>query len=46
MVATVKRAAPDGSLVVFDLKGKIVQQVKGIDRPNNVDVEVWADAGR
>ncbi|MBL0160903.1 MAG: phytase [Bryobacterales bacterium] len=39
VVATVKRAAPDGSLVVFDLKGKIVQQVKGIDRPNNVDVE-------
>ena len=39
VVGTTKRAAPDGALVVFDLKGKIVQRVKGIDRPNNVDVE-------
>ncbi|HEY3441015.1 MAG TPA: hypothetical protein VGK29_09700 [Paludibaculum sp.] len=38
-MAAVKRAAPDGSLVIFDSKGRIVQQVKGIDRPNDVDVE-------
>lgn len=28
-----------GGLFVFDLSGKIVQVVKGLDRPNNVDVQ-------
>lgn len=29
-----------GALYVFDLDGKVKQVVEGIDRPNNVDVEV------
>lgn len=29
----------DGALYVFDLKGKIVNTVKGLKRPNNVDLE-------
>lgn len=28
-----------GALYVFDLRGRIVQQIKGLQRPNNVDVE-------
>ncbi|MEJ7605623.1 MAG: phytase [Bryobacteraceae bacterium] len=39
ILGTDKTAAPNGSLTVFDLKGK-KQQVSGnLDRPNNVDVE-------
>jgi len=39
IVGTDKEA--DGALYVFDLKGKIVQDkvVKGLKRPNNVDIE-------
>ena len=29
----------DGALVVFDLEGKVVKTVRGLRRPNNVDVE-------
>ncbi|GAB4395477.1 MAG: phytase [Microscillaceae bacterium] len=29
----------EGALYVFDLKGKIVKVVKGLKRPNNVDIE-------
>ncbi len=36
---TTKLAAPDGALIAFDLEGRIVQQITGLDRPNNVDVE-------
>lgn len=36
---TTKLAAPDGALIAFDLEGRIVQRVEGLDRPNNVDVE-------
>ncbi len=39
LIATNKVAAPDGSIVVYDLNGTILQVVEGIDRPNNVDVE-------
>jgi 3-phytase len=38
VVATNKTAAPAGSIVVFDLTGKILQTISGIDRPNNVDI--------
>jgi 3-phytase len=38
IVATKKIAAPGGALVVYDLAGKIVQSIPGLDRPNNVDV--------
>ena len=39
IIGTNKVKAPDGALVVFDLRGKIVQTVAGLDRPNNVDIE-------
>jgi len=38
IIGTDKSKSPDGGLFVFDLKGKIIQKVIGLDRPNNVDV--------
>lgn len=38
ILGTNKAAAPDGALVVFNLRGEVVQRVAGLDRPNNVDV--------
>lgn len=34
-----KAPAPAGAVGVFDLDGKLVQLIDGIDRPNNVDLE-------
>jgi 3-phytase len=45
VIGTTKLAAPDGALVVFDLNGKTVQSIPGIDRPNNVDVEYGLPLG-
>jgi 3-phytase len=45
IVGTNKVPAPRGALVVFDLNGKIVQTVAGLDRPNNVDVEYGLPIG-
>ncbi len=39
ILGTDKSEAPQGALFVFDLEGRIVQSIRGIDRPNNVDVE-------
>jgi 3-phytase len=39
ILVTNKAAAPRGGLVVFDLAGRTVQRIEGLDRPNNVDVE-------
>ncbi len=40
LLGTNKTSAKDGgALYVFDLNGKTRQVVKGLDRPNNVDVE-------
>jgi 3-phytase len=39
ILGTNKTAAPAGSLLVFGLDGKLRQEIKPIDRPNNVDVE-------
>jgi len=39
LLATNKAAAPRGALVVFDLAGRMLQRIDGLDRPNNVDVE-------
>jgi 3-phytase len=39
VIGTNKAPAPNGGLYVFDLYGRCVQKVLGIDRPNNVDVE-------
>lgn len=39
ILATDKTAAPQGALYLFDLQGRIVETVSGLDRPNNVDVE-------
>jgi 3-phytase len=47
VIATNKTAVPSGALVVYDLEGKIVQTIVGLDRPNNVDIRqsVLADEG-
>jgi 3-phytase len=39
VLGTLKVAAPEGALAVFGLDGKLRQLLKGVDRPNNVDVE-------
>lgn len=39
VIGTNKHKSPTGAIVVFDLKGKKLQTIEGIDRPNNVDVE-------
>ncbi len=39
ILATNKVRRPDGALYVFGLDGRTRQVVRGIDRPNNVDVE-------
>lgn len=38
IIATNKVAAPQGAVIVFDLDGKILQTISGVDRPNNVDI--------
>src|SRR5262245_17524666 len=38
IIGTNKVAAPNGAVVLFDLDGKILQTIAGIDRPNNVDL--------
>lgn len=45
IVGTDKSKAPAGGLFVFNLHGKTVQTIKGLDRPNNVDVEYAVDLG-
>jgi 3-phytase len=39
ILGTNKVAAPNGALVVFNLDGKVLQTIGGLDRPNNVDIE-------
>jgi 3-phytase len=39
IVATNKVEKPGGSVVVFDLDGKILQSIGNLNRPNNVDIE-------
>ena len=39
LIGTNKAKAPEGGLALFDLNGRLLQTVEGIDRPNNVDVE-------
>lgn len=34
-----KAPAPDGAVGVFDLDGKLLQLINGVDRPNNIDLE-------
>ncbi len=43
VLGTMKVAAPEGALAVFGLDGKLRQLLKGVDRPNNVDVEYGLD---
>lgn len=38
IVGTDKEAAPKGGLYVFNLGGKVVQTIRPLDRPNNVDI--------
>ncbi len=38
VIGTNKVKRPTGGLYVFNLDGKIVQKITGLDRPNNVDV--------
>lgn len=46
ILGTNKAKTPSGSLVVFDLNGKIIQTIDQIDRPNNVDVEYGFRLGK
>lgn len=39
ILGTDKAEGPKGGLVVFNLKGKIIQRIGNLDRPNNVDVK-------
>lgn len=39
ILGTDKTEAPAGGIYVFNLEGKIVQHIKGLNRPNNIDVE-------
>jgi 3-phytase len=39
IVGTNKVEKPRGSVIVFDLQGKILQTIPNLDRPNNVDIE-------
>src|SRR5262245_6881777 len=39
IVGTNKVEKPNGALLVFDMKGKILQTIGDLDRPNNVDIE-------
>jgi 3-phytase len=45
IVATNKVERPGGSLVVYDLNGKIIQTIGNLDRPNNVDIEQGIQLG-
>ena len=45
IVATNKVEKPGGSLVVYDLNGKIIQTIGNLDRPNNVDIEQGVKLG-
>lgn len=38
VIATNKARAPGGAIVVYDLKGKILQRIANVDRPNNIDI--------
>ena len=40
IVGTNKVEKPNGALLVFDMKGKILQKITGLGRPNNVDIAV------
>ncbi len=39
ILGTMKVGAPEGALAVFGLDGRLLQLLKGPNRPNNVDVE-------
>src|SRR5262245_49111695 len=43
VLGTMKVAAPEGGLAVFTLDGKLQQVLKGLNLPNNVDVEYGLD---
>src|SRR5262245_33577991 len=45
IIGTNKVAAPNGAVVVFDLDGKILQTIDGIERPNNVDLRQAVNFG-
>ncbi len=45
ILATVKAEAPLGALAVFDLDGKLLQMLDGLNQPNNVDVEYGLPVG-
>ncbi len=45
ILGTDKTATPQGGLYVFGLDGKVRQNITGLDRPNNVDVEYGLKLG-
>jgi 3-phytase len=42
---TVKMAAPQGAIQTYSLDGKLLQNIPGVDRPNNIDVEYGLQLG-
>lgn len=46
LVLGTDKKSVEGGVFVFDLKGKAVQTFKGIDRPNNIDVEYGFELNR
>ncbi len=45
ILGTDKTEAPKGGIYVFNLKGKTVQHITNLDRPNNIDVEYGLEIG-
>lgn len=46
VIVTNKVAAPAGAVVVYDLDGRVLQTIGGLDRPNNLDLQQgvpWGD---
>src|SRR5262245_24358864 len=39
IVGTLKQAAPDGAIAVYNLDGKILETINDVDRPDNVDIQ-------
>jgi 3-phytase len=46
ILGTNKARAPRGAIGVFDLSGRMLQQIDGIDQPNNIDVAYSFALGR
>lgn len=46
ILGTNKARAPRGAIGVFDLRGRLLQRIDGIDQPNNIDIAYGFTLGR